>query len=118
MESVEWKNIEYFDESFDKRTAALIELLDNRDFNSILDVGCGMGFAKKHLLSKGIEGYTGLDYKKRNSETLVCDLNNKEFANKNYDLFLIAGCLEYVEDPDWFFSKWESVTRKYYYLIA
>ena len=50
LETYEWKDIEYFDVSFDKRTAALIDLLDQAQrIESVLDIGCGLGFAKRYL---------------------------------------------------------------------
>lgn len=106
----EWRDIEYFDETFDKRTKELIDLLPSEnDLKSVLDIGCGMGFAQDYLnVAKGIINYSGLDYKKRNDNTIVCDLNKMEFAKDEYDLFLVAGCLEYVENVEWFFSQFNN----------
>lgn len=108
LETYEWKDIEYFDVSFDKRTAALIDLLDqDQRIESVLDIGCGLGFAKKYLrqIRGGNIKYTGLDYRRRDEETVICDLNKHEFVEQNYDLFIVAGCLEYVEDVEWFFKQ-------------
>ena len=109
----EWSEIEYFDETFDKRTKALIDFSDEYiGISDVLDIGCGMMFAKGYLKSKGIHNYSGLDYKKRDDNTIVCDLNKKEFYDHEYDLFLIAGCLEYVENPEWFFEQLKKCRKK------
>lgn len=112
----EWKEIENFDESFNRRTKALLDLLElhmgNDSYVDMLDVGCGLMFAKDYFAKKrGIE-YYGVDYKKRAEDTLVCDLNKKEFPQRKFDLFLIAGCLEYVEDLEWFFEKIGDMCKK------
>jgi len=114
----EWKDIEYFSERFDLRTAKLIDLLDDSYLvKDVLDIGCGLMFAKRYLYEKyGINNYYGLDYKSRDNETIICDLNKKEFPSKYYDLFLVAGCLEYIKDVQWFFSRF--VFCKKYALIS
>ena len=49
----DWKEIEYFTDSFDKRTAALIDLLDIKDdVKNVLDIGCGMMFARNYRIQQ------------------------------------------------------------------
>lgn len=104
---MEWKDIERFEKKWNDRTKTLLNML-NKDENymSILDIGCGVQFAKSYLNKKFPEiEYYGLDYAKRSEDTLICDLNKKEFPNEKFDVFLISGCLEYVIPIDWFFEQ-------------
>ena len=36
---------------------------------------------------------------------MVCDLNNYEFPDKEFDLIFCSGSIEYLNDTDWFFEK-------------
>ena len=112
----EWEKIEYFDKSFDYRTKALIDLLSYEEkahcFANMLDIGCGLQYAKRYFADKYNIDYCGLDYKPRSNDTIVCDLNKKQFHDVKFDLFLVAGCLEYVIFVEWFFDQISKYCRK------
>ena len=70
---------------------------------SVLDFGAGMMFLKK-LLPPEVKYYP-VDMKKRFGETIVCDLNKKQFPDVHADMGFCSGILEYLEDIDWFAGK-------------
>lgn len=70
---------------------------------TLLDVGAGNMDLKKFL---PIEiGYTPADLYKRNENTIVFDLNKKQFTNKKFDFISAIGLIEYLNDPIWFLNK-------------
>lgn len=64
------------------------------DCRTLLDLGCGEMHIRK-FLKPGIK-YYGCDYKKRDKDTIVCDLSQNEFPQINVDCIFIAGVLEYL----------------------
>lgn len=102
-----WSQIEYFDENWKIRIQAMILLFE--DESSVLDIGCGKMWLKE-FLPKHVT-YYGCDYRSRSPDTIVVDLNKKEFPDINIDLCFISGCLEYVENIDWFISQLRSSTN-------
>lgn len=77
--------------------------LINSESSSILDIGCGKMTLKSKLSDK--VKYFGVDYVARDTNTIICDFNKHEFPKQGADSFFISGCLEYIEDVDWFLSK-------------
>lgn len=98
---IEWRDIEYFDESWRTRIKAMADLIE--DESSVLDLGCGKMWLKEYL-PPGAE-YLGCDYVPRGPGTIVCDFNKRQFPQVTTDLCFVSGCLEYVEDPDWFIAQ-------------
>ncbi len=103
LKKVEWKDIEYFDESWKRRISMLSSLIPP-DTSSIMDLGCGKCWLKE-FIKKEIKYYP-VDYKKRSSDTIVCDFNKKEFPNIITDVIFCSGIVEYIEECnlDWFFN--------------
>lgn len=69
-----------------------------------------MQYAKAYLENRFGTGnieYSDLDYvdRKLEGKTIVCDLNKYEFPKEEFDLFIVAGLLEYVEDVEWFLGQ-------------
>lgn len=95
-----WKDIEYFEDSWINRIRMMAEFLP--DGTTVMDLGCGqMGLPKV----KTLKTYIPIDYCKRNEETRVCDFNKKQFPAEKAEYTFVSGCLEYVNDPDWFISR-------------
>ena len=90
----EWENVEFFGDWSD-RSQKLSEFISD-DCTSILDVGCGEMHIRKYL-KKGIK-YYGCDYKKREEDTLVCDLSIGEFPDVDVCTCFMAGVLEYLQN--------------------
>lgn len=87
---------------WDSRTKQMSQYI-SPDITSVVDLGCGNSFLKK-LLSPNIQ-YIGCDYLKRTSDTYIYNFNNHEFPGTDTDLFFVSGCLEYLNDPDWFLNQ-------------
>lgn len=96
----EWKNIEYFDKAWKKRLELMSKYLSKGKV--VTDLGCGEMWLKEYL-NENI--YFPVDYKKRNSDTIICDFNKKQFPSNESDIAFISGCLEYIEDVAWFVEK-------------
>lgn len=79
-----------------KDRARSMSLLIPEDVKVLMDIGCGEELLKE-FLRKDIK-YYGLDYCKRNEETLVCDINKEKLPDINVDLYYLAGSVEYVTD--------------------
>ena len=60
----------------------------------------------REFLNENI-AYYGMDYVKRNDDTIVCNLNNREFTDMKFDAVLCSGVIEYIheENLSWFFEK-------------
>jgi ubiquinone/menaquinone biosynthesis C-methylase UbiE len=76
----------------------------------VLDLGCGKEWLIEYLHSSN--EYFGVDYRQRSSNTIVCDFNKYEFIDFNVDTAFISGCMEYVNDYDWFINKSCQVAKK------
>lgn len=96
----EWKDIEYFDDSWVNRIRMMANFLPNKV--SVMDLGCGKMWLKDiHPITE----YIPVDYCDRGPGTQLCDFNKKEFPGKVADYSFVSGCLEYVVDPKWFISE-------------
>lgn len=85
-----------------KRTIACRKLISAED-KMVLDVGAGNMYLK-NILPDTVKYYP-LDYTKRCEETIVCDLNKKEFPNIKVDVAVCAGIIGYLNDLEWFFDE-------------
>lgn len=72
------------------------------DVQSIMDIGCGDCKLKKYL-PENIK-YIGVDYCKREDNTIVCDLNIDKLPQQFVDMYYLAGVLPYVSDKEQLFS--------------
>jgi len=99
-QSKEWKQNEYFDESWRDRIHLMSKFIP--DGSIVMDLGCGKMWLKEMISTSG---YIPVDYCDRGFGTQLCDFNNKEFPNKTVDYSFVSGCLEYVVDPKWFISE-------------
>ncbi len=97
-----WEDFEYFDTAWKKRIFVMSMLIKDNE-TSILDLGCGKMWLKEYIPNK--TQYYGCDRIKRDANTIVCDFNKKEFPVVKVDVCFCSGCLEYVDDVDWFFDK-------------
>ncbi len=106
----EWKNIEFFTDVWENRIKKMTSMISPEIVN-VIDLGCGEGKLKNILPTK--INYYGVDYKRRNDGTIVCDFNHHEFPellsiNKldaSKTAFFCSGCFEYIDDPKWFVRK-------------
>lgn len=96
-------NINYEDYySWDWRAKKLFSLITT-DVKSIMDVGCGNCRLKNYLNDDIV--YYGLDYTRRDENTIVCDLNKDSLPKLKVDLYYMAGVIYYVDDLERLFSQ-------------
>lgn len=105
----QWENIEYFDDTFTVRVYHMAKLISD-DSSSVMDLGCGM--KKLRTFLKSNINYIGVDYVDRDNDTIVCDFNKKEFPASYVDTIFVSGCLEYVEDVEWFLENISKYAKK------
>jgi hypothetical protein len=96
-----WKEIEYFNPQWKERIIRMHEHI--KDANSIVDYGCGEMWLKE-FLGENVK-YIGVDYTQRQEHTVICDFNKSEFPSIKTDAAFISGCLEYIEDYEWFIKN-------------
>ena len=95
-------------EKYWKNRAKIMLSLLPKDVCSLMDFGCGNELCRE-LLSPNIK-YYGLDMKRRNAETIVCDVNKEALPDIAYDCAYMAGFLYYIDNVPGFISK---ITSKY-----
>jgi len=100
----EWKDNEYFDSAWKSRQELLSERISVEDI-SVCDFGCGPGWLKEFISEN--KQYYGVDYVKRDTETIVCDLNKGEFPNQleGVDVAVCSGVIEYIENVEDFVER-------------
>lgn len=96
-----WKKIEYFDDAWKSRIRLMAGLIEEEKI--VLDIGCGKMWLREYLSPSST--YLGCDYVARDKDTIVCDLNAREFPGVSADVCFVSGCFEYVEDPGWFVER-------------
>ena len=89
-----------------------LEMLPDKTFNSILEVGVGTG-AVAEKVAENIGPLIGIDISKEmiskinhpNITAIVGDAHNLEFDNNTFDLIYIRNVLHYIDNPDLVFSE-------------
>lgn len=96
-----WEKIEnsynnIFDEDkvYEYRAKAIAKLIP-KEVKSIMDLGCGNEILKKHV--KNVQ-YFGVDYKKRNENTIVCNLNQDPLPDMYVDMYCLIGVVYYLKN--------------------
>lgn len=92
-----WDEIEYFQDIWELRVKMMSNYIIG-NHRKVCDIGCGEGKLKQYIAVSN--EYIGIDYKKRDNVTLVCDLNNGEFPPSNMlnDIVFCSGVFEYLYD--------------------
>ena len=93
-----WSEIEYFNPEWRQRIQEMAQHIE--DDESVVDLGCGQMWLRDFLAPGNT--YTGVDYRQRGEDTLVCDFNQGEFPDIHADTYFVSGCLEYVVDHEAF----------------
>ncbi len=109
----EWRDNEYLTSDWYSRCETLLGFVESKD-STLLDIGCGSGNVIECIRNMDLEQikYYGLDYVSRNENTLVYDLNEYQFPDEEYDVFLCSGVIEYVVDADWFFEQFSKCRKQ------
>lgn len=98
----QWENHEYFDDTFTVRVHHMAGLI-SQESSSVMDLGCGT--QRLRLFLKPYMQYVGVDYVDRGNDTIICDFNKREFPVQKTDTIFVSGCLEYIEDVEWFLKN-------------
>lgn len=91
-----WKSVERFDDRWRGRIKQMSGFISKND-TSVVDLGCGPMWLKDYL--EADVTYTGVDYKNRGPNTIICDLNKDCLPELYSDVYFISGCLEYIHSP-------------------
>lgn len=91
----EWEGIENFSDWWEERSFIMSKYI-MPECKSLLDLGCGKMHIRR-FINDQIK-YYGCDYKKRDEETIVCDLAKGEFPSIHVDTIFMAGVLEYLSN--------------------
>jgi asparagine synthase (glutamine-hydrolysing) len=94
--STGWDDFEYFEPYWEERTQRMAEYI--RPNQSVVDIGCGEMKLRKYLPANCY--YVGLDFQKRDEETVVCNFNNEPLPKIVSNVYFISGALEYAYDPE------------------
>lgn len=103
-----WQEIEYFSSEWKERILSMAQFIKPNEH--VIDLGCGQMWLKEYL-PPGCQ-YTAVDYTARDAETIICDFNAYQFPEIEADVAFVSGCLEYVEDYEWFVKQISSRYKK------
>src|SRR3989344_6875470 len=83
---------------FVARRELFFKLLQGRERELILEVGCGSGIFLKYLSKRGFKNLEGVEPSKalRSSDSSI--VFHKNLPNKKYDVVLSLDVLEHIED--------------------
>ncbi len=99
-----WQGLNW---EWEGRAAVAREYLDGAA--SVVDIGCGK-MTLKRLLPDSVR-YQGVDIAPRDETTIVLDLNAQTLPDLDYEAAVVLGVVEYLDDPDAFFTRLEQFDR-------
>ena len=102
LRHVKWQDVEHFNMSWKERISYMAQLIDD-DTSTVMDFGCGEMWLRDYL-SPTVQ-YFGVDYKRRDGNTIVCDFNRRQFPDGSVDVAFCSGVIEYIEDIAWFLDR-------------
>lgn len=79
-----------------KRRARYLAELIPKDVKSLMDIGCGESLIKEYLPEN--MQYYGVDYCRRDENTIVRDLNKELLPDISVDVYYMAGFFAYVDN--------------------
>lgn len=91
------------------RILEMSEFLEEQDI-SVIDLLARHMYLHT-LLPSGV-AYYPVDFVRRCENTIVCDLNQKQFPGVSADVAFLAGVLEYTEDAQWLFNCLAAQVKK------
>jgi hypothetical protein len=107
----EWVHNEYFDEKWRARIYKLSSFINSED-GSVCDFGCGKGWLKEYIPTS--LRYFGVDYVRRDEETIVCDVNRRALPPSECmsGVVFCSGFFEYMNEPLWLAEVFAQNARK------
>ena len=95
---------------------AIIDLIRNKEYKNILELGSGSGFYTEHLLKHTNNKVTCVDFSEEMlnkidlKNVIKINSNIEDFSHDtNYDLIFCAGALEFVHNINKFFNNLEKL---------
>ncbi|HEV7689826.1 MAG TPA: putative nucleotide-diphospho-sugar transferase [Hyphomonadaceae bacterium] len=107
-----WANTDNLKAGWDERASAVARLISPP--GTVLDLGCGAMALEKEL-APGVV-YVPADLVSRDERTLVFDANSGRLPDQDADVVTALGVLEYIHDPQAFFTslaRWPRVVLTY-----
>mgnify|MGYP001173228534 CR=1 FL=1 len=104
----------------------LSAISNSKNLKSVLDVGCGGGYFLDLLKKKGIKTFgteVGRDsylQAKKKHKMFYGEFNQKLKINKKFDLIVMRGVIEHVENPTKYISLGQKLLKKggYFFITA
>lgn len=100
-EEKRWEDLSVFDPAWQERMEVMATLLPAD--GTVTDFGCGPMWLTNYLTKQHI--YVPVDCYDRGAGTIVCDFTAYEFPAVRGGTAFVAGCLEYIEDWQWFLGQ-------------
>lgn len=95
-----WLRDFQYTKSMQKRIKTLLSMVPLKEYGSLMDLGCGLQKARKYIPKK--MHYVPVDIYNHCPTTFICDFNKGEFPDRNVDVILCSGVIEYIYDVDSF----------------
>ena len=106
----------------------LVSMIDKRNYNSIIDIGCGSGLVYKNIVDKSIsfEQFTAVDFSmemlnvhpsSKNIEKKYFDFNDRESFNSlnSYDIVISSSALQWSSDLDMTIKEISKLSTESYF---
>ena len=91
----DWMTMESLKPSMEYRVQYLARMLSN-DVTSVADLGCGNMDMKKYI-KENVE-YVPIDYMAHDEDTVVCDLDSKQYPDIWADAMVLGAILEHISN--------------------
>ena len=98
-----WEQSFAYSPAMQQRTQKMVSLLQERNIQSLMDLGCGQQECSQ-ILAEGI-AYYPVDLYAHCPDTHIMDLNAGEFLEIPVDVIFCSGSLEYIYDLDRLIGK-------------
>ncbi len=105
----------------------LVSMIERRDYNSIIDIGCGSGLIYKNIVERGIsfDKFTVVDFSiemleihpsSKNIEKIHLDFNKKRSFDllNRYDFVVSSSALQWSRDLDMTIKEISKLSRDFY----
>lgn len=98
-----WKKDFQYSKAMADRVGRLLSLVPLKNFQSLMDLGCGVQNAKKYIPQT--MRYIPVDLHAHCPDTIICDFNQGQFPPHEVEIILCSGVIEYIHDLNWFIHK-------------
>jgi hypothetical protein len=79
------------------RGVEMLKLVNLEQYAGVMDVGCGNQQLRQEIMRRNSNlTYYGVDWLDHQSSTIIRDFNKNEFFDRQVDLCILSGVLEYI----------------------